>query len=177
MYLLDSFCKNKDLFLIYGCFATVPVEPRSVYWIPWIRVTEGCKPPYGGWELNLGLLEEQPVHLTPLLYVTEYMNTWVRKACEFRRGFPLGFLGAANTVRHCLYFSLLSLSLPKLEPHLVISGAVRRRRATWWTYSCTRGDQDYFWEHPGYLWCAYEDKGEHTLKIDGVLFGGCVYLL
>ena len=27
-------------------------------------ITDGCEPPFGGWELNLGPLEEQPVLLT-----------------------------------------------------------------------------------------------------------------
>jgi hypothetical protein len=27
-------------------------------------ITDGCEPPCGFWELNLGLLEEQPVLLT-----------------------------------------------------------------------------------------------------------------
>jgi hypothetical protein len=31
---------------------------------PRTRVTDSCELPCGCWELNLGLLEEQPVHLT-----------------------------------------------------------------------------------------------------------------
>ena len=29
-----------------------------------VNITDGCEPPYGCWELNLGPLEEQPVLLT-----------------------------------------------------------------------------------------------------------------
>ena len=31
-----------------------------------VNITDGCEPPYGCWELNLGPLEEQPVFLTAM---------------------------------------------------------------------------------------------------------------
>jgi hypothetical protein len=49
--------------LIIDCvyvWVSVPREART-------KVTDGCELPYKCWELNLGPLEEQPVHLSPPL--------------------------------------------------------------------------------------------------------------
>lgn len=53
---------------------TVPEEARKGCWSPVSGVTDGCELLYGCWELNPGLLEEQPVPITtetflqPLFY-------------------------------------------------------------------------------------------------------------
>ena len=61
---------------MYGCFSYIYVYVGTQTWYqyqwsleedsgyPETEVTDGCKPPCGCWELNLGNLEEQPVFLT-----------------------------------------------------------------------------------------------------------------
>jgi hypothetical protein len=39
-------------------------EARKGHWIPGTEVTDGCRKPCGGWELNHSPLEEHPVLLT-----------------------------------------------------------------------------------------------------------------
>lgn len=61
------------LFSVYGCFAYMLCAPWIYVWClqrpekgvesPGTGVIVGCEPPLGCWELNLGLLEEQPVLL------------------------------------------------------------------------------------------------------------------
>ena len=41
-----------------------PQRPEEGAGSPGARVTDSCEPPCGGWELNPGPLEEQPVFLT-----------------------------------------------------------------------------------------------------------------
>lgn len=57
----------------YGVFAymyvCVPymclvVEVSRGHLLPWHWVADGCEPPYGHWQPNLGPLQEQPVLLT-----------------------------------------------------------------------------------------------------------------
>jgi hypothetical protein len=43
---------------------TVPTEAREGIWSFGTGVTDGCEPPCECWELNLSLLDEQPVLLT-----------------------------------------------------------------------------------------------------------------
>jgi hypothetical protein len=46
----------------YECL--VPGKARRRHQIPWNSVVKGrCQPTCGCWELNLNLLQEQPVHL------------------------------------------------------------------------------------------------------------------
>jgi hypothetical protein len=50
------------IYLFYICEYTVDVfrhQERAMD-----PITDGCKPPYGCWELNSGPLEQQPVLLT-----------------------------------------------------------------------------------------------------------------
>jgi hypothetical protein len=52
----------KDLFILcmwihHHCLQTHQKRTSDL-------ITDGCEPPCGCWELNLGLLEEQSVHLT-----------------------------------------------------------------------------------------------------------------
>jgi hypothetical protein len=42
----------------------VSTNIRIGYFIPGTGVTDGCEPQYEYWELNLGLLEGQPLFLT-----------------------------------------------------------------------------------------------------------------
>lgn len=51
---------------MYDCVSHVclmPVETRRGHSIPWPGVREGCEPPYGCSDSNLGPLVEQPVLL------------------------------------------------------------------------------------------------------------------
>lgn len=124
-------------------------------------------------------------HLPPCMCVRTSTSfyRWEGK-CNEKRWLSLGstLSLALSRVAIAVYHSYLHFSLRFLTvcltlippPPLVISGALRRRRTAWWAYSCTWGDQDYFWEHPRYLWCAYEDQGKFVLEVNIILFVGCV---
>lgn len=135
----------------------MPVEIRRVHWISW---DWSCKPPCGGWEPNLGPLEEQQCtylpsahhppapHLPPCMCVRTSTSfyRWEGK-CNEKRWLSLGstLSLALSRVAIAVYHSYLHFSLRFLTvcltlippPPLVISGALRRRRTAWWAYSCT----------------------------------------
>ena len=66
--------KFSEVLFIYRCFAymsvcvpyvyLVSMEARRGHWIPGTGVTDGCELLCGSWDLNMSLLEVQPVLLT-----------------------------------------------------------------------------------------------------------------
>lgn len=46
------------------CACLASTETRSGHWNPCVRGPDGCEPLYWCWELNSGLLEEQPMLIT-----------------------------------------------------------------------------------------------------------------
>ena len=52
---------------------------------PGISAVDGCRPPQGFWELNLGPLEEQLVPLTTELYSSPYQHELFKIQCTHRK--------------------------------------------------------------------------------------------
>lgn len=78
------------IFCLHVCLITKCVQcqkrPEEDIVSPPTKVADGCEPPFGCWELNMGLLKEQPVFLIiSLALLAEFSNSW------FYMDFPHGF--------------------------------------------------------------------------------------